>query len=613
MTTEVTNHRGAGILFVTPEGKALFLKRGNGGDAPGAWCFPGGTTEDGETAEQTAIREAEEELGSRPKGSIAYHTRTITPVQILEDGMRGPVGYRDVDFTTFVQKVDKEFAPTLNGEHTGWAWAPIGAPPEPLHPGCQIALARFGMNELDVARVMASGQLTSPQKYSNMWLFDMRITGTGTAYRSAKFDDKGKEISPEEFVYRRPENYLTDDFLQRCNGLQVIMMHPPKAVLDSKEFGKRTVGSMMLPYIKGDEVWGIAKIYDDDAVVAMQSTHTSTSPTVLVGGRKMKMEDGTNLLVENDPTLLDHLAICARGVWDKGDDPSGIRIDNQGAMTMTKEELEALNKMVAEAVAASVPGAVTNAVIAARADDAGIKKMDSIMTAMDSVCGKMDSFGKRMDEHGKRMDAAEKKKEDDDGETIAADEDEAKKKADAEEKAKEEKEKADSEAEEKAKDDAAHEEKEGLKARIAALESSIPKQLTGAANDAPYADAQARADEAEMGFGRRAARPLIGEEILPYRKRLIGGLKEFSTRWKGVDVSAFADSAFSIVEEDVFRAAAEAAKMPPDLKDDELRPVIKADSAGRQITTYVGRHSFIRSLKRPARYVTEFKFGQSRA
>jgi len=37
----VTIH-AAGILIVATDGKALFVKRGLGGDAPGLWCFPGG-------------------------------------------------------------------------------------------------------------------------------------------------------------------------------------------------------------------------------------------------------------------------------------------------------------------------------------------------------------------------------------------------------------------------------------------------------------------------------------------------------------------------------------------------------------------------------------------
>ncbi|MHB8915877.1 MAG: hypothetical protein ACYC4K_08710, partial [Thiobacillus sp.] len=66
-----------------------------------------------------------------------------------------------------------------------------------------------GINELTIAKQIQSGELSSPQQYENIWLFDVRVTGTGTSYRTAL----------EEYVYRPPENFLTDEFLERCNGL----------------------------------------------------------------------------------------------------------------------------------------------------------------------------------------------------------------------------------------------------------------------------------------------------------------------------------------------------------------------------------------------------------
>src|ERR1017187_169908 len=70
--------RAAGIMFVSPQGNSLFLKRGPDADYPGYWCFPGGTTEGDETAEQTAIRECIEEIGFLPKGARTLHARQIS-------------------------------------------------------------------------------------------------------------------------------------------------------------------------------------------------------------------------------------------------------------------------------------------------------------------------------------------------------------------------------------------------------------------------------------------------------------------------------------------------------------------------------------------------------
>ena len=79
-------------------------------------------------------------------------------------------------------------------------------------------------DELDVAEMIASGDLTSPQDIGGTTLFKIRITGVGYAYRPKH----------DEWVYRRPENYLTSRFLDRCKGLFVIWEHPAKAVLNHR-------------------------------------------------------------------------------------------------------------------------------------------------------------------------------------------------------------------------------------------------------------------------------------------------------------------------------------------------------------------------------------------
>lgn len=323
--------RAAGILILNEIGQALFLRRGPGGDSPLTWCIPGGRIEDGETAIQAAVRECEEEAGFKadPAKLVAW-TRSVRPREMAPDATAVEEGADEIDFTTFILRGVEAFMPTLgpagDPEHVAFSWAPVDAPPEPLHPGCRIALAMFGLDELGIARAMAAGQLTSPQHYKNVALFDIRITGTGVAFRNEK-KDGAKVIRKAEWVYRRPENYLTDEFVQRCMGLPVIMQHPEKALLDSDEFGMRVVGTIMLPYLKGDEVWGVAKIYDADTIETLEREQMSTSPGVLLGGRddhKITMEDGSLVLIEGKPDLLDHIAICARGVWDKGGEPAGV-------------------------------------------------------------------------------------------------------------------------------------------------------------------------------------------------------------------------------------------------------------------------------------------------
>lgn len=331
--------RAAGILFLCGD-STLLLRRGNGGDHPNEWCCPGGQLEDGETAEQAAIRECYEECGFRVKaGDLRPWTRTVAqPEQVL--AAHQPASLRpdvdtakplyelgeEVDFTTFVVRLAAPFTPLLCDEHDGYAWCPTGGPPEPLHPGVRVALDRLTMDELGVARAMAAGRLVSPQQYENVWLFAIRITGTGIAYRHGR----------KEFVWRDPSIYLNDEFLARCNGLDVIWEHPEKsALLNDEEFHDRKVGAVFLPYLRPDrpdEVWAIAKIRDDDAVKAMNAGPMSTSPAVNFAdpteNDRIKLEDGKVMLIEGNPSVLDHIAICPAGVWDKGGDPTGVESVN---------------------------------------------------------------------------------------------------------------------------------------------------------------------------------------------------------------------------------------------------------------------------------------------
>src|SRR6185437_14613464 len=246
------------------------------------------------------------------------------------------------------------------------------------------------MTELEAAEGIRDGRLQSPTKLGGMWLWAMRITGTGASFRPQH----------DEFVWRPSEHYLNDEFLARCNGLPVVWEHPSdKAKLDSEEFGKRVVGSIMLPYIKDQDVFGIARVYDTEANELMQEKQFSTSPGVVFmagdGNQTVEITDDYHLLVEGKPSLLDHLAIVPNGVWDRGGDPTGVLTTAlQQGVGMTEEEKAA----------------------AAR-DDAA--KLDKALAALDAMSRRFDAMeaekadrARKDAEEAEAKAAAEKERED---------------------------------------------------------------------------------------------------------------------------------------------------------------------------------------------------------
>lgn len=510
--------RASGIIFQTSDGEILLMHRGDGGDFPRTWGLPGGHQVEGETLEYCAKREALEETGYAYTGDLR---------KVYDDGQ----------FCNYAAKVDK-FPVVLCDESTGYTWCSPENMPSPLHPGMNAAMRVLAADtEMAIAECMRDGLLPSPYVYHNIYLVDLRITGTGLAFR-AEIKDGAKITRAAEHVYRDPALYLNDEFLKRCNGLPVILDHPEKSVLNAEEFAARISGSVMLPYIKGDEVWGISRIYAQDTIDVFEDARknnkpVSTSPTVVfdAGSENVKvlLESGESLLMEDKPPLLDHVAVCGLGVWDKGGEASGITLNNED-LDMTEEE-KAKAKADAEAKV--------------KADAEEKAKADS-------------EFESRVDAEVKaRMDKAKA-----DAECKAAADAEEKAKADAEEKTKADKIKADAAEEEKKKADS---------------------------DPAMMADAQAKADSVFGLFGDRAPAPLLGESVRAYVVRTGNKLKTHSPTYKDANLGAIADAvSFDGVMKTIYADSALAARAPMSAAGGGLHERKRASAAGHQISTFTG-------------------------
>ncbi|MWF40543.1 NUDIX domain-containing protein [Escherichia coli] len=486
---------GSGIMF--RQGKFVFLIQRSD---DGTWCQPGGTVEPGELAIDAARREVLEEVGYKYDGPLTPHS------------VYG-------DYLTFRAEVPERFEAKLNDESLAAGWFHIDDLPKPLHQPFAEMLAQQALNETEVAALIADGTLSSPQFFINMWMFAIRVTGTGVTWRSAD----------QQMAFRNPDDYLTPEFLQRVAGVPLIWLHPEKNKLDSDEFAKRVIGTLTNSWVADNgEVWTIGRVYDAEAAEIMATRQLSTSPTVTYSEAQDSIIkiDGQPLLVEGSPVLLDHVAICEQGVWDKLLAPTGVKSDSipNEAEKMDKEELKALMR---ECLA-----------------DMQKEKADS--------------------------DAKEK---------ADAEEREAKEKADAEEK-----EKADAaEAEEKAAKEKADSQ---LRQEIADLRSRIPTELSDEERN-EVADAQVKADSVFSCFGKRAPVPLSGEKPLAYRRRLMIQLQEHSPDFKTVDLSSIADSALlSVAEKTIYADAQKSASLS--VGPGMLREIKRADATGRQISTFEG-------------------------
>jgi len=547
--------RASGIMFMTDDGEILFLRRGNGGDYPNHWAVAGGHQAQGETLEECARRECFEETGINYQGELK-------------------VLYDDGQFCTYLAKVGKRYDVKLNYESTGYDWASPKNPPLPLHPSLQNALRIASVDtELDVARLMSEGILPSPQPYLNMHLLDIRITGTGLAYRS----------SIEEHVWRDPSLYLNQEFLDRCNGLMVIRDHPESAVLNSKEFKDRAIGSVLLPYIKGDEVWGIAKIYDEDAMEEILKEEVSTSPSVAFDSNSdnvtLTTESGKPLLIEGKPFILDHIAIVtpdrgSRGVWDKGGSAQGVLLNNMEEVKMDSKEI-------------------------APVADASGDKLDAILNAINSLSVRVDAMEEKNMPAEPYMKAADKKK-DEDVFKHAKDDDEdcgpeMKKDDDDEESVpRMDKKRKDAEGSDKGVEkQPAGEMKPDDDDEEAKMDDDDMKAKKDDEEEAMKADAQAKADSVYSAFGKQASRPLLGETLLAYRKRLLRPLQSYSDTYKSVDiVKTVKDMALlDIIEKQIHNDALQSAKMATHIPAGHLYEVKKQDASGRTITSYKGHIS----------------------
>ncbi|HGJ5860608.1 MAG TPA: DUF2213 domain-containing protein [Arsenophonus nasoniae] len=445
------------------------------------------------------------------------------------------------------------------------------------------------LNEFEIANKIKDGDLPSPFKYSNMWLVNIRITGTGMAYRSGL----------NEHVWRDPDIYLNENFLKRINGLPVIRDHPDKSLLNDDEFKNRILGTVMLPYIKDEEVWAVVRIYSNEIINEILDGTVSTSPAVSFNdssGNILIDDKESHLLIEGKPALVDHIALVTKehgsiGVWDKNQIPEGVEISNKKGTEMEKEELKAMLEAFAGSLGTKVDA--FNEQVTSRFD-AVEQKMSDFEIRLDAA-KKDEHIEEDKTKHKEIMKEIKEVKgrsDDDERESLKKEIAELKSRLDKKDNRKDE-----SEYDKKERKEGREEEKEEEKRKREDRKDESKEREIGREEekeederkDSAMIDARVKADSAFSACGKTAPRPFDGESSIAYRKRALAAMQKYSPEYKDVKIKDIADSAtLAIAEKTIYADAAQAIQLQRQNTPGYLYEEIITDAANRQIKTYKG-------------------------
>ena len=273
----------AGIIFATPDGKVLLLRRSaKEENFANHWAIPGGKGEPGETPEEAADREATEEIGVHPPGG-----------KLLFDQRKTPNGFI---YSTYVKRVADAFDPKLNDEHDGHQWASLDDLPQPIHPAVrdnlqklkEIAVKGAKDEKGDFFDRLTTALFMAPSGAHDAIAFDkatvrrvdenghMRVERSPIS-RAVVSPYYGREIPEWEKLGLDPDRvynlYRDADELKKAAptfaGKPLLLRHTPSVAEDHPR--EMTVGSVGEPVeFEGDTLYAPLNIWDQEAIDAIE-------------------------------------------------------------------------------------------------------------------------------------------------------------------------------------------------------------------------------------------------------------------------------------------------------------------------------------------------------
>lgn len=208
-------------------------------------------------------------------------------------------------------------------------------------------LENLKMDESDIITQYLAGNLKGIFVDVNCYYMPIRITGTGVTTREFIM---GEGFVGEFKIDRLKHIFMTDRFIEQCGRIPVLLDHPDydnSSLLsfNSPKSLKHIIGNTIKAYKKGDEIWGIAKLFDLNLLPMIGKTIFSTSPAVTSNMPPREVDN----LCEESPIEINHIAFVKKGYWDRVSDlafdVSQITIKSESLETFSENSLQILKNL----------------------------------------------------------------------------------------------------------------------------------------------------------------------------------------------------------------------------------------------------------------------------
>lgn len=181
--------------------------------------------------------------------------------------------------------------------------------------------------------------LKDDSKIVNNGLFayiPMRLSGLGIVERPNS--DNGS-VS----LYDRDKDAFCDvSFMKLYANLPICITHPKienEPQLLGFDFAELIVGNTIHSFLKDNEIWVIAKIWNREVLQLLQKNDFSTSPHFISETQKTILENG-DIVLKEKPLIINHLAIVENGFWDKKSQNKSILIQGENMVNETESKAD---------------------------------------------------------------------------------------------------------------------------------------------------------------------------------------------------------------------------------------------------------------------------------